>query len=227
MPTGTRLSFTARTGSDTGMCWATILWATQLPKGSVRRQQWADRRSGEAFPTEARAGADARRGPARLLCAAAILHLALSVTVYALGRSAIFPGALDGSGVALAFASDGVRYRADAAALSEALRGGRVHDWVVADRPFHVKLYSVCFALFGPWLGFNVVGAEPLNALCYLSILILVFSLGREVFRPRAGLLAAGAVALWPSFLLHTTQFLKDPLVVAGTLALVLLLVSP
>jgi 4-amino-4-deoxy-L-arabinose transferase-like glycosyltransferase len=142
-----------------------------------------------------------------------------------LGRYALFPDTFDRSGVAVAFASDGVRYRADAAALSEALRRGELHYWVGADRPFHVKLYSVCLALFGPWLGFNVVGAEPLNALYYLATLALVFGLGREVFDRRAGLSAAGAVALWPSFLLHTTQFLKDPLFVAGMPALVLVLV--
>ncbi len=161
----------------------------------------------------------------RLLCGAAILHLVLSLTVYGLGRSARLPGTFDGDGVAVAFASDGVRYRADAAALSEALWRGEVRFWVGADHPFHVKLYSLCFALFGPLLGYNIVGAEPFNALCYLAILVLVFRLGREVFNRRAGLLAAGAVALWPSFLLHTTQFLKDPLFVAEMLALILIVV--
>jgi hypothetical protein len=160
-----------------------------------------------------------------MLCAAAVLHLVLSVTIYGMGHYALRPGVFDEDGIAVAFASDGVRYRADAAALSETLRGGEIRYWVGADRPFHVKLYSVCFALFGPWLGYNVVGAEPLNALCYLASLTLVFGLGREVFDRRAGLLAAGAVALWPSFLLHTTQFLKDPLFVVGMLALSLIIV--
>jgi 4-amino-4-deoxy-L-arabinose transferase-like glycosyltransferase len=160
-----------------------------------------------------------------LLCAAAVLHLVLSAIIYALGHYAVFPATFDAQGVAVAFASDGVRYRADAAALSEALWRGELGSWVVADHPFHVKLYSVCFALFGRWLGYNVVGAEPLNALWYLASLILVFRLGREVFDRRAGLLAASMVALWPSFLLHTTQFLKDPLFVAGMLALSLVIV--
>ena len=42
-----------------------------------------------------------------------------------------------------------------------------------------------------------VVGAEPLNILFYLASLVLIFRLGREVFNRRAGLLAAGAVALY------------------------------
>lgn len=160
-----------------------------------------------------------------MLCAAAILHLVLSASIYALGHYALFPGTFDAHGVAVAFASDGVRYRADAAALSEALWRGEIRYWAGADHPFHIKLYSVCFALFGTWLGYNVAGAAPLNALWYLASLILVFRLGREVFDRRAGLLAAGTVALWPSFLLHTTQFLKDPLFVVGMLALILVIV--
>jgi hypothetical protein len=164
----------------------------------------------------------ARRGFVRLLCAAAILHVTLTVAIYALGRSAALPGTFDENGVAASFASDGVRYRADADALGEALRRGEFGAWATADRPFHVKLYSVCFALFGPLLGYNVLGAEPLNALFYLACVALIFLIGRELFDSRAGILAACAVALWPSFLLHTTQFLKDPLFAALTLGLTL-----
>lgn len=179
----------------------------------------------EALPSERVAKTGARLTPARLLCAAAILHLSLSVAIYALGRRALFSGSLDINGVAVAFASDGVRYRADAAALSETLKRGELHDWLIADHPFHVKVYSVCFALFGSLLGFNVLGVEPLNALYYLATLVLVFRLARQLFDRRAGLLATAAVALWPSFLLHTTQFLKDPLFIAAMLALLLVLV--
>jgi hypothetical protein len=148
--------------------------------------------------------------------------LTLTLAVYALGRSAVLPGTFDENGVAASFASDGLRYRADAAALGGALWRGEFGAWATADRPFHVKLYSICFALFGPLLGYNVLGAEPLNALLYLACVALVFCVGRELFGWRAGLTAACAVALWPSFLLHTTQFLKDPLFAALTLALVL-----
>jgi 4-amino-4-deoxy-L-arabinose transferase-like glycosyltransferase len=150
------------------------------------------------------------------------LHVLLCVAVYAFGRAAVSPSTFDGDGVAVSFASDGVRYRADADAMSGSLRRGEFCAWASADKPFHVKLYAVSFALFGPLLGYGVLGAEPLNLWLYLACVALVFRIGREVFGRRAGLLAACAVALWPSFLLHTTQFLKDPLFVALTLALVL-----
>jgi hypothetical protein len=39
-------------------------------------------------------------------------------------------------------------------------------------------------------------------------------------------MLAAALVALWPTFLLHTLQFLKDPLFIAGALAVVALVLT-
>jgi hypothetical protein len=46
----------------------------------------------------------------------------LSVTSYELGRHEILPFTFDAHGVAVAFASDGVRYRADAATRITELR---------------------------------------------------------------------------------------------------------
>jgi len=162
--------------------------------------------------------------PARLLILAAVFHLALTLTIYGLGRRAVFPGTFDGNGIGVSFALDGAQHRADAAHLSEILARGEFHAWLTIPYPFHVKLYSISFALFGPLLGYTIVGAEPLNAAYYLAILVLVFNLGRELFNQRTGLIAAAAVALWPSLLLHTTQFLKEPLFLAGTLAFILIL---
>ena len=171
------------------------------------------------------AGAFARLSPARLLIAAAIFHLTLTAACYGLGRLHLLPGTFDADGLAFSFARDSVMYRAEAAELSELLARGEARGWLAATYPFHSKLYSVCFALFGPWLGLNVVSAAPLNTLYYLTTLALVFALGREVFDRRAALLAAGAVGAWPSFLLHSTQLLKDPLFVAAMLAFILVLV--
>jgi hypothetical protein len=54
---------------------------------------------------------------------------------------------------------------------------------------------------------------------------VLIYSLGKEIFDQRVALLAAGTVALWPSFLLHTTQMLRDPLFIAAFLLLILIFV--
>jgi 4-amino-4-deoxy-L-arabinose transferase-like glycosyltransferase len=97
----------------------------------------------------------------------------------------------------------------------------RFRDWFTVAYPFHVKVYSISFAIFGGFLGFNILSAEPLNLLCYLGIIILIYKLGIELFDSRTGLVAAVVVGLWPSFVLHTTQLLKDPMFVLGILALV------
>jgi putative peptidoglycan lipid II flippase len=170
--------------------------------------------------------AEHKLSPVRILIAAAIFHLAVTTTIYALGRYALIPGTFDQHGTAVSFAYDGIQNCADAAELSGALVRGELLDWLMGPYPLHVKLYSICFVLFGPWLGFNIIGAEPLNALFYLATLALVFQLGRETFTRRSGLLAAGMVALWPSFLIHTTQLLRDPLLIVALLAFILIVIK-
>lgn len=160
-------------------------------------------------------------GSWRLLVLAAILHFAVTVTVYELGRQAVFPSFFDAHGIAVSIASDGVEVRQDAAYLSESLSRGQFRDWFFDWYPSHVRLYSISFAILSPWLAPSILSAEPLNVLCYLSILCFIFQIGKHVFDRRAGLLAALMVGLWPSFLLHSTQLLKDQLYLAGMLAFI------
>jgi len=170
-----------------------------------------------------RTGTNLWLSPIRLGIAAVIFHLAVTTAVDAIGRFALLPGTFDTNGIAKSFAPDGVKDRAAMVRLSELLRRGQIRGWITAAYPFHFKLYSICFAVFGPLLGFTIIGVEPLNALCYLGSLVLVSNLGQETFNRRAGLLAAASVGIWPSFLLHTTQLLRDPLFVTGMLALILI----
>ncbi|HEX7176363.1 MAG TPA: hypothetical protein VF240_13955 [Pyrinomonadaceae bacterium] len=160
----------------------------------------------------------------RLLTAAAIFHLALTMTIFGLGRHGVLPGTFNHDGIAVSFAPDGVMFRDGAAGLSEILGRGEFINWATAHQPFHVKLYSICFALLGPLLGRNIISAEPLNLFYYLTILTLVFILGREAFSRRVGLLAAIIVALWPSLLIHTTQMLRDQLFIIGMLTFILIM---
>jgi 4-amino-4-deoxy-L-arabinose transferase-like glycosyltransferase len=169
-------------------------------------------RAGEAF---------SRIRPLYLILLAALLHLILTVIIYTVGSRALLPGMFDPYGTGI-FATDTYVYRLEAIALSRLLTSQGVGSWLSVSAPFHVKLYSLCYAVFGPVFGLNVLSVEPLNLLYYLAILTLVFLLGREVFDRRTGLLAAVLVALWPSLLLHTTQLLRDPLFILAMLALVL-----
>jgi hypothetical protein len=150
------------------------------------------------------------------------LHFATVAAMSLLGALAILPTMIDNNGVGISFAIDSVWNRYDAVVLAQVLCRRGVLDWLLYPAPFHAKLYSLSFVLFDPWSDFSVLSAEPANALLYLLILVLVFKIGAEVCDRRTGTLAAGIVALWPSFFLHTTQFLREPQFIAAILALTL-----
>jgi hypothetical protein len=153
-----------------------------------------------------------------VLCVAAAFHLVVTLAVCATGHFGLFPSTIDGNGVAISAASDGTKLLREIVDRSEELTHAQLNEWVSANSPLHVKLYSIPFAALKPLFGNNVLSAEPLNALYFVVILMLVFFIGRQILDQRTGLFAAAAVALWPSFLLHTTQLLRDPLFIAAML---------
>lgn len=157
-----------------------------------------------------------------LLVAAAIIHLALCVLINLAGRFNLLPNLFDANGISSPLAFDSFYYRRKSIELVAHLASGNIHDWFNAPFPLHVKLYSLSFAVLSPLSGFTMLGVEPLNLFYYLSILILIFKLGEETFDRATALVATFIVALWPSFLLHTTQLLRDPLFIVVTLALLL-----
>ena len=124
------------------------------------------------------------------------------------------------------FALDSSLYQQRAIRLLDILKEDGLGAWAATPERAHVKLLSLQFAVFGPLFGYSILSAEPFNLFCYAAILSLVLILGREVGGRRVGLLAAGIVALWPTFLLHTTQLLKDPLFIVGALALILIVTT-
>jgi len=158
-----------------------------------------------------------------LVSSALALHLSIVVAMSILGPLAIFPTMIDSNGVGISFAIDSTWNRIDAVNLAQVLRHRGIFEWIKYPAPFHAKLYSLSFAVFDPWSDFSILTAEPVNGLLYLLILILVYKIGAEVCDRRAGLIAAAVVAVWPSFLLHTTQFLREPQIIAATLLLVLI----
>lgn len=170
----------------------------------------------------ARLDSAGRIRPAHLMVAALTMHLVLAIGIHVIGRFALIPAMFDANGIGITFAVDSTIYRNDVIGLTDVLFREGFANWLAVPAPFHVHLYSLSFALLGRWVGFNTLAAEPLNALYYLLILVLTFQLGREAFDGRVGLIAAGCIAIWPSFLLHTTQLLRDPLFIAAMLTLVL-----
>lgn len=163
--------------------------------------------------------------PARLLLIAAVLHVCVALTVFASGRLQITPTQFDTNGIG-AFAEDGHVYRIEVENLAGLLRTKGFRAWWHAPAELHLQLFSLAVAPVQRWTNVSVATIEPLNLNYYLLALVLVFNLGKEVFDQRAGLLAAVIVGLWPSFLLHTTQMLKDPFLVIAFLALILIYVQ-
>lgn len=155
-----------------------------------------------------------------LILAAAIWHVSITLAVFAAGKYQLLPGQIHPTGIGR-FASDGVIYQGQVTELCQVLKNDGLAAWATWPTQLHVRLYSVPLFLVSRWFSFNILTIEPLNLVYYLAILIFVFKLGEAVFDYRAGLIAAGIVALWPSFLLHTTQLLRDPLLVLAVLIVI------
>ncbi|MDT7603886.1 MAG: hypothetical protein QOF61_1883 [Acidobacteriota bacterium] len=164
-----------------------------------------------------------RRPLLTIVILGAALHLTCTTAIFITGRFALMPSQFDAYGIGV-FAHDGHLLQPEVEALAETLKGEGLTAWARRPSTLHLKLYSVFIAVFGFWSGFNILTIEPLNLLYYLAILILVFRLSQEMFDRRAALLAVVVTGLWPSFLLHTTQLLKDPLLINAVLVLLFIL---
>jgi 4-amino-4-deoxy-L-arabinose transferase-like glycosyltransferase len=160
----------------------------------------------------------------RYLLLAGVIHIALATAIFLIGHFRLLPNHFDESGIGLTFAIDGTSYKRVATGLVEEWETNGFRAWLAAKAPLHSRFHSLSFKLFGKFLGVNVLGLEPLNLLYYLAILICIYVLGREIFNARTGLLAAMIVGAWPSFLLHSTQFIRDPLAIFCFLALMVVL---
>jgi len=159
----------------------------------------------------------------KLLVIAAVVHLIITTSVYAIGRLGIYQGA-DRSGCVIALSPDSATNLSEANSLADLLVQSGPVSWWEATANLHVKLYSLTLALLRSLLGVNILSVEPINLLSYLAILWLALKLGEELFDRKVGLLAAATIALWPSWLLHTTQLLKDQVFITGLLILVLIM---
>lgn len=160
----------------------------------------------------------------RLLILAGAIHIALTITIFVVGRFQLLPSTFDERGNGLTFALDGTTYQRVASELVDEWRFAGFNAWLDARVPFHSRLHSILFGTVGRIVGHNILAVEPLNLFFYLGILSCIYFLGKEVFDDRAGLLAASIVALWPSFLFNSTQLMRDSMASSCFLALMLVL---
>ena len=163
--------------------------------------------------------------PRAAMAAAAVFHLILTLGVFCIGRFGLYPQQIDSNGIG-EFARDGFRFKAEAEMLANTLVQDGLLAWLANPLQIHIKLYSLSFVLLGRLLGSNILVAEPVNLFCYLAILAATFNLAKRIAGQREAWLASAIVALWPTLLLHTTQFLRDPVLIAAILILVLVLTA-
>ena len=162
----------------------------------------------------------------KLLLLAGAIHVALTTAIFLIGHFRVLPNTFDENGIGITFAIDGRTYRQVAADLVSQWKTNGFIAWIETKAPLHSRLHSVSFMLFGWLLGYNILGAEPLNLFYFLVILCCIYFLGRELFDEQTGLLAAAIVAVWPTFLLHSTQLIRDPLSIACLLTLMVVLIT-
>jgi 4-amino-4-deoxy-L-arabinose transferase-like glycosyltransferase len=165
-----------------------------------------------------------RSNPWRYLMIAAAIHVTLTIAIFFIGQFQLMPATFDENGIGLTFALDGTTYQKVAGGLVDVWQSQGLSAWLTAPAPFHSRLHSIFFATVGRIVGHNILAVEPLNLFLYLGILSCIYVLGREIFNAQAGLLAACIVALWPSFLLHSTQLMRDSLAILCFLALMVVL---
>jgi hypothetical protein len=157
-----------------------------------------------------------------LILITAAWHVLVTLVIFTVGRLQLMPStfATDGLG---GFADDGFLYRQEIQTLGEVIRTRSLHDIINWPSQLHLKLYALVSLPFG---NFNILTIEPLNLFFYVATLVLTHQLGSRLFGKRIGLMAAAIVGLWPSFLLHSTQLLRDPLLITSVLAVCFVIVD-
>jgi hypothetical protein len=165
------------------------------------------------------------RKPQSLLLLAGVFHLLFTTAIFIAGKHQLLPSLIDENGTAFSIVADGTDFIKDADDLGDDIRHGNISSWVNQSYSFHVKIYSLSFAVFSPLFGRSILDAEPFNLLYYLGILILVYKLTTQISDRLAGVIAASIAAVWPSLLLHSSQMSKDTLFICEMLLLCLVLV--
>jgi len=113
------------------------------------------------------------------------------------------------------FALDSVAYHKKAALLVDALRQGDLHAWWHGVEKWpHVKWIALCYWI----LGVNSLSFELINAPVWVATLFVIWRTGTVLFdeHPHVAYVPALLFGFLPSYLMSTTQLLKDPVCILG-----------
>jgi hypothetical protein len=147
-----------------------------------------------------------------------LFHLAFSILLSIIARSTFLASLHNGQGV-WNFASDSVVYHQEALRLLSYLKNGDYGSWWVSSPWWHVKWIALSYAVITP----DPLSFAPINALTWAVSVVCVYKIVRQLFPDHRVLavLSTTMFGLWPSYLFHCTQLLKDPLYSMGILAMV------
>jgi hypothetical protein len=142
-----------------------------------------------------------------------LFHLAASVSLSLIGRSTFLASLHNGKGL-WNFAPDSFSYHREAIRLLDFLKAGDLSGWWGSSPWWHVKWIGLSYAVLTP----DPLSYAPINGLTWAVSVLCVFMVVRQLFpgRRKLAIVSALMFGLWPSYLLHTTQLLKDPLYIMG-----------
>jgi hypothetical protein len=142
-----------------------------------------------------------------------LFHLAVSLSLSLIARSTFLASLHNGQGL-WNFGLDSFSYHNEAIRLLDLLKKGDYSGWWGSSPWWHVKWIGLSYALLAP----DPLSYAPINALTWAVSVLCIFMIVRQLFPGRTKLAIASAVmfGFWLSYLLHTTQLLKDPLYIMG-----------
>jgi hypothetical protein len=142
-------------------------------------------------------------------------HILLSITMSYLVQTPFFSKYHAEEGLWL-FAGDSTRYHKDAIRVLEFLKQGDYKRWWKEPEWFHIRLISAFYIIFGS----HPLSFAPVNALIWTLSIFALYNIILIIFpeKRNISLLIAVIFGFWPSYLVHTTQLLKDPFYVLGVL---------
>jgi len=144
-----------------------------------------------------------------------LFHVTVSLSLSLIARSTFLAGLHNGQGL-WNFALDSFSYHKEAIGLADLLKKGDYHGWWGSSPWWHVKWIGLSYAVLAP----DPLSYAPINGLTWAVSVVFVFMIVHELFPARRNLAITCALmfGLWPSYLLNTTQLLKDPLYIMGML---------
>jgi len=159
-----------------------------------------------------------------------LFHLTLSATLFAIACSPYLAGMHNGHGL-WNFSMDSIGFDQWATHGARLLQEGGFSSWWHGDGTIlddgnhhliselvehypHVRLISLCYFLFTP----HPIAFAPVNAFVWTATVFAVYALARTLMPNNRNMAALGTMlfTLMPTYLLQTTQLLKDPLYILG-----------